>query len=410
MSIRTLSVCLAVALATPLLVTDAHAAKVSESKEADVPQVEMTGIEAFDSVFRQVKEIHDTLDRIQGRLDGATNAIAAAVGQPEGTSLAMSMWELKQQVQGPIDVKLQGTKPVLTVGGNGSAEAQAAIQKVNGAVVEVAQLPADLAQLPPQVMKLVEACKGFPAQLNPQLLADAGLKPLELPKIAKVLGRNVKATAATPQRIESLAATAKGVLTGIPDGLAATEAPTEEYLAEKKADKKAKKDTAEAGPVLATVLSPRVDAAMSAFHDAEVRQAMELLAQVDAELPRLNQPIPQQDLEALYQSQALVHMVGGNAAGASAAVAQALVIDPDADPMDHLGPEYAKLHKLMRKADLLQVVQVPVEGSGHALVSGQEVSGSSIELPAGRHLLQVERNGAWTSQFIWVQDGFSLTL
>ena len=58
----------------------------------------MTGIEAFDSVFRQVKDIHGTLDNVQGRLDTATNQIAAAVHQPEGTSLAMSMWELKQQV------------------------------------------------------------------------------------------------------------------------------------------------------------------------------------------------------------------------------------------------------------------------------------------------------------------------
>lgn len=415
MTVRTLALCLSVALTAPIALApvEAQAAKVSEKK--DIPEIEMTGIEAFDSVFRQVKDIHGTLDNVQGRLDTATNQIAAAVHQPEGTSLAMSMWELKQQVQGPIEVKMQGTTPKLTVGGNGAGEAEAAIQAVNTAALEVAKLPADLAQLPQQVMALVNSCKAFPSQLNPQLLQEAGLKPLELPKVAKTLGRNVKATAATPQRIESLVATAKGFLTGIPDGLQATEPPTEEYLADKKADKKAKKAKGnDPAPAIASsaVVTGHIGAAMSAFHDAEVHQAMQILAKVDAELPQSAEPIPQRDLEALYQHQALVHLVGGNAAGASAAVAQALVIDPDADPIDELGPDYAKLHKMLRKADVLQTIEVPVQGSGSALVSGLPVDASAgtVELTAGRHLLQVERNGTWTSQFVWVQDGFTLTL
>ena len=416
MNLRTLSLSLAVLTATPVITSTAHAAK-AEKVEKELPQIEMTGITAFDSVFEQVKGIHDTLDRAQGRIDGATNKIAAAVGMPEGTTLAMSMWELKQKAGGPVQVKMEGTKPVLSVGGNGGPEAQGAVKAINEAVVEAAGVPADLAQLPKQVLALVEACKALPGQLNPNLLKEAGLKPLELPKVAKVLGRNVKATAATPKRIENLVASAKGVLTGIPQGLKATEAPTEENLAaakaERKANKKAKKDKGPAEvAVAASAVGGRVGDAMTAFHDAEVQQALQILGQVDAELPASAEPVPQQDLEALYQSQALVHLVSGNAAAASAAVAQALVVDPDAKPLDHLGPDYAKLHKLLSKADVLREVEVPVNGSGRALVSGTPVDASSgkVKLTAGRHLLQVERDGTWTSQFVWVQDGFALTL
>jgi len=415
MTVRTLALSLAVLTATPVITADAHAAKAGKA-DKEVPEIEMTGITAFDSVFEQVKSIHDTLDSAQGRIDGATNKIASAVGLPEGSSLAMSMWELKQQAGGPVEVKMQGTKPVLTLGGNGGPEAQAAVAAVNEAVVDVAGVPADLAQLPQQVMKLVESCKALPGQLNPQLLQEAGLKPLELPKVAKTLGRNVKATAATPKRIDNLVSSAKGVLTGIPQGLKATEPPTEENLAAAKADRKAKRKKGRKGSdevvVADSMVGGKVGEAMTAFHDAEVQQALQILGQVDAELPKTAEPVPQRDLEALYQSQALVHLVTGNAAAASAAVAQALVVDPDAKPLDHLGPDYAKLHKLLSKADVLREVEVPVQGSGQALISGQEVSGSdgSVTLTAGRHLLQVEQNGTWTSQFVWVQDGFTLTL
>jgi len=412
---RTLTLSLAVLCATPVVAPTAYAAK-GEQADKELPQIEMTGITAFDSVFEQVKGIHDILDKAQGRLDGASNKIAAAVGLPEGSSMAMAMWELKQKAGGPVQVKMEGTKPVLTVGGNGGPEAQAAVKAVNEAVVEVAGLPQDLAQLPQQVMKLVESCKALPGQLNPNLLKEAGLKPLDLPKVAKKLGRNVKATAATPKRIEMVVSSAKGVLTGIPQGLKATEPPTEENLAAAKAERKAKKgkkggnDTEVAAA--SSVIGGQVDSAMTAFHDAEVQQALAILGQVDAELPKTAQPVPQQDLEELYQSQALVHLVSGNAAAATAAVAQALVVDPDAKPLDHLGPDYAKLHKLLSKADVLREVEVPVQGSGRALISGQPIDASNgtVTLTAGRHLLQVEQGGTWTSQFVWVQDGFALTL
>ncbi len=418
MTIRTLTLSLAVLAATPVVTMPAYAAKSDDAKQGkgELPQIEMTGITAFDSIFGQVKGIHDTLDSAQGRIDGAVSKIAVAVGQPEGASLAMSMWELKQKAGGDVQVKLEGTKPVLTVGGAGGAEAQGMINAINLAVVDVAQLPKDLAQLPQQVMQLVAACKEFPSQLNPKLLQEAGLKPLELPKVAKILGKNVKATIATPKRIEGVVSSAKGLLTGIPQGLKATEAPTEEYLAEQKADRKANKGKNKGGTDTVEIAQSRVGGmvgqAMSAFHDAEVAQALQLLGETDAKLPTITEPVPSSDLEALYQSQALVHLVSGNAAAASAAVAQALVVDPDAKPIDELGPEYAKLHKLLSKADVLREVEVPVSGGGNALVSGVPVTGAdgTVTLTAGRHLLQVERNGVWTSQFVWVQDGFALAL
>lgn len=409
------SLILALTLAAPIAPAFAGSSDAAQ-EDSGAPNIEATGITAFDSVFMRVKDIHDTLDSAQARIQRASDGIAVAVGQPEGTSLAMSLWTLKQTAGGPVDVQMQGTKPVLTIGGAGSAEAQGMVAAVNTAAVDVAGIPADLADLPQQVMGLVEACKAFPGQLNPQLLSEAGLKPLELPKVAKILGRNVKATVATPGRIESLVGSAKGFVEGIPQGLSATEAPTEEALASQKADRKASKadraanNKPSAAPELpATAIHAMVGDAMDAFRDAEVAQATQLLVQADATLATLSQPVPASELAELYQSSAVVHLVGGNAPAAMASVAQALVMDPDAKPLPELGPEYAKLHKVVAKADALRDVTVHVQGEGHALLSGTPVSDGTT-VAAGRHLLQIEQGGQWTSQLVWVQDGFTVQL
>jgi hypothetical protein len=316
-------------------------------------------------------------------------------------------------------------KPYITIGGTGSQEAQAMITQVNNAAAELATIPGELAQLPPQVQELVAACQQFPSQLNPQLLTEAGMTPMQLPKVAKTLGSNVKATAQTPKRIDNLVAATKGFIEGIPQGIAATEPPTAEAIAANKADKKAKKakpskaaGTAVAGGISGDVsdvpesrIGSLVGSALTAFHDAEVSSAVRILGQADAELGGMGEPVGLHELETLYQTTALVHLVDGNAAAASASVAQALVIDPDADPLKDLGPEYAKLHKFLSKSDIIRPVDVSVVGQGVGYISGRRVEGDeSVRVGAGKHLVQVRRGDQWVSQVVWVDTGYQLQL
>jgi hypothetical protein len=409
---------LALTASSPALAGSGASDALTEIREQEQLVIEATGITAFDSVFMKAKAIHDTLDGVQGRILGAQDKIAAAIGLPEGAPIRTSMWELKQKAGGPLEVKLQDGKPVLTVGGAGSAEAQQLVQAVNTAVADLAQIPNELAQLPAQVRELVAACQAFPGQLNPQLLAEAGMKPLELPKVAKTLGKNVKAVVATPKRVDTLVKASKDFLTGIPQGIAATEPPTEPVqVASKGKDKKEKapkggtSSVAAADDLPASPISAMVDDALASFHDAEVASAVQLLGQADASLANLGAPVPEHDLETLYQTAALVHLVDGNAAAATAAVAQALVVDPESRPLAHLGPEYAKLHKSLVKSGIIRTVEVPVSGSGVAYISGKRIDGAdSVRVATGKHLLQVKRGDQWVSQVVWVDDSFQLTL
>lgn len=418
---RTVTLLLLATASAPAFAGGASADALTELREAELPQIAETGITAFDSVFMKAKAIHDTLDKVQGRILGAQDRIAVSIGLPEGTPIRMSLWELKQKAGGPIEVKMEGTKPVLTVGGAGAAEAQGMIDAVNAAVADLVKIPQDLAQLPGQVQELVAACQQFPAQLNPQLLAEAGMNPLQLPKIAKQLGTNVKAVVGTPKRIENLISASKDFLTGIPQGIAATEPPTEPVAVAKtekgeKAPKAAKTTSAGTSDAVedegfSTPIGAMVGDALVQLNDAEVENAMRLLGEADASLVRLSSPVPRSELSRLYQTAALVQLVDGNAAAASASVAQALVVDPLSKPAADLGPEYAKLHKALAKSGIVRSVQVAVTGAGVGYVSGQRVEpGQSLVVAAGKHLVQIEEEDGWRSELVWITDGYTLAL
>ncbi len=70
------------------------------------------------------------------------------------------------------------------------------------------------------------------------------------------------------------------------------------------------------------------------------------------------------------------------------------------------------IHTLALCLAVAAAAPVLVQGSGAALLSGVPIDASegTVERIAGRHLLQTERDGVWTSQFAWVQEGSTLTL
>ncbi|MEZ4237276.1 MAG: hypothetical protein R3F59_14225 [Myxococcota bacterium] len=431
--LRHVSVLLMLAIATPALAGGGSADALAELREQELPSIEDTGITAFDSVFSKARAIHDTLDQVQDRIFTAQDRIALAIGLEEGTPIRMSMWELKQRAGGPIEVQMRDGKPYLTVGGTGSNEVKAMLEAVNQAAGDLAQIPNDVAQLPPQVQELVGACQQFPSQLNPNLLKEAGMNPLQLPKVAKTLGGNVKAVVATPKRLEGLVNASKDLLTGIPQGIAATEPPEEPMAiasgkhgsasedldddldapASSKPAKAKKGGTADASmPDLPTTpIGAMVADARSEMRDAEIEHAITLLGEADSSLQRLSAPISSHELAGLYETAALLHLVDGNAAAATASVTQVLVVDPTAKPDPELGPAYAKLYKALAKSGVVATVQVDVVGSGTAYVSGHEVEGGdTVTLAAGKHLLQRQQGGQWTSELIWVAQGDSIQL
>ena len=244
------------------------------------------------------------------------------------------------------------------------------------------------------------------------------MNPLQLPKVAKTLGANVKAVVATPKRIEGIVTASKDFLTGIPQGIAAVEKPEAPVQVGKskggkeKKEKKPKGGTADAvEDVPTTPVGAMVSDARAQLRDAEIDAAMKLLAEADASLNRLSSPISSAELADLYQTAALIHLVDGNATAATASVTQALVVDPVSKPNSSLGPEYSKLHKAISKSGVIHDVQVDLQGSGIGYISGRRVEGGqTIYVPAGKHLIQRKQGNAWVSEMIWIAEGDAIEI
>ena len=217
------------------------------------------------------------------------------------------------------------------------------------------------------------------------------------------------------------------MITGIPEGLKATEPPTVENVAAAKEQKKKAKgakgakgaDTAVAAaggtgdlalPV-GSVLATAVGGAWAAFNDAEIDQAKRMLGEAEAQLFTATVPLTADELGTLYQTRGMVYMVSGDAARASAAIAQSLIVDPGAEPLRALGPDFAKVHKSMAKVGLVQNVRVKIEGQGNALISGIAISPNSyVDVPAGAHLIQRQVGDSWTSEMIYISEGYTLSI
>jgi hypothetical protein len=56
-------------------------------------------------------------------------------------------------------------------------------------------------------------------------------------------------------------------------------------------------------------------------------------------------------------------------------------------------------------------VKIQVTGSGNGYLSGRPITGgSSIDVAAGKHLLQKQVDGKWVSELVWVSEGEAIQL
>jgi phage-related protein len=184
-----------------------------EAGEMETVVIEDTGIAAFDEVFAEVRAIHETLDNAYSQLSEANASIASALGLADGTPLADALADLKGKAEGKIEVAMDGTMPTLKASDAVPENVSSAIEAVNSAVGNISKTVTDLAALPEQVKSLVDKSKAFPSQLNPTLITESGLKPTDLPKVAKKVKNNVAATDKTTDKVTMVT----GELTGFVD-------------------------------------------------------------------------------------------------------------------------------------------------------------------------------------------------
>jgi hypothetical protein len=175
-------------------------------KTATVPEIQTTGISAFDPTFTQAKDIHAKVTgeatNIHTARDNATKLLGAATDAPFATALA----DLKGKAEGKIKVAMSGTMPKLSPDAALPDNVKQGVDAVNGLVDAGGHAVDTCVGLKKDAEQLVAAVKGFPGQL-PSLVSN----PLELPKKTKIIADNVTAVGHIPTEIDDLVKEVEGL-------------------------------------------------------------------------------------------------------------------------------------------------------------------------------------------------------
>lgn len=189
----------------------AHAApKGKAAAEPKLPKIEATGISEFDGVFMEAKAIHDVLDVEDTKLKEARKQLAIALGVAEDQPLKTAFDELLKKANGKIKTALKGKMPRLEASEAVPENVQTGIDSVNKLLDASESMIDHGVELGPKAKSLADACVAFPERLT-----NMGLDPMKLASASGKVLNNVKATGATPDRVDRLVKTSEGTFTDV---------------------------------------------------------------------------------------------------------------------------------------------------------------------------------------------------
>jgi hypothetical protein len=182
-----------------------------KAKEADpLPEIVMTGIGEFDGVFGKAKGIQDKLTSETASLKTARENVNTALEVATDSPLETALADLMKKADKKIGVAMDGRMPKLSASDAVPDNVQKGIDAVNGLVKAADSGITTAAGLKTDAVALAEEAKGFPGKL-PSLVKN----PMEVMSKGKVLGDDVKATAALADRVQLLIDEAGKILTDI---------------------------------------------------------------------------------------------------------------------------------------------------------------------------------------------------
>lgn len=170
-------------------------------KEKELPKIELTNISEFDSVFSKAKTIQDTLDQNHADLATSREKLNTTLGIATDAPLATALADLKTKASGKIKVAMKGGRPSLEPSEAVPDNVKAGIDAANALLDQAEKTVATAKQLLPEATSLVGACADFPGKI-PGLVSD----PVAVVKVTKTVGQDIKAIAATPDRINRMIA------------------------------------------------------------------------------------------------------------------------------------------------------------------------------------------------------------
>ncbi len=236
--IKKLAVVAAMLMLSTTLMSDAYAGKDKGKGKEAPPAIEMTGLESFDAVFTEFKDIDTKIGNAEKAMKVAKRKLNEALALEKGTPLKDGILDLKAKAEGKVKVGMKGKQPTLEASDAMPENVSNAIKAVNAMTKQLTISVDELASVPEDLKRLTEASSAFPASLKDEL-KSSGAKVTEAPKILKTLKGNIAATSKLPDRSAKVAGRTgnmmKMVVDTFPGGDEAPEEAPEEAPAEEAA-------------------------------------------------------------------------------------------------------------------------------------------------------------------------------
>jgi hypothetical protein len=180
----------------------------TEKKVKERKDMEVCGLKDLDAFFAKGQALLTKLRTNQDRIATARASLGTLMGLGADADMATALGELKALAVGSFSIKMEGIKPRVAVKPTAPPKAAQGVQAVNGLVDAMGRATLDLATLPKDAMALVNEAKALPAKV-PNMAKDAGLKPLEIPGVLKIVKNDIALLTTLPGEAQDLLAECK---------------------------------------------------------------------------------------------------------------------------------------------------------------------------------------------------------
>lgn len=184
---------------------DAFAKDKKKKKDKEDEGIQMTGIEAFDSVFKRVGEIDGRLAASEAELRTGKGNLNTALELKRGTPISDGIAELQDRAAGKVSLAVnKQAMPKLTVDQAVPSNVQSAVDAVNAMTVNFSTSLTELAALAPEIDGLVKETRKMPARLKDEFDGGALDMLFTLPKVSKALTHDIDITTGLAARSTSV--------------------------------------------------------------------------------------------------------------------------------------------------------------------------------------------------------------
>ncbi len=182
----------------------AHAKK--DKQELD--GIELTGIQSFDKVFRQVDGIDKRLSGAERDLKSGQRELNTSLELRKGAPFSDAISELQARAGDKLDLSMRsGAVPTLQVTDAVPSNVQHSVDAFNALTLDVSNALEGLAGIGPEIDALVRETRNMPANLKNEFKKDnsnlLGML-LEFPQTSKLLTHDLAVTRELPSRATSV--------------------------------------------------------------------------------------------------------------------------------------------------------------------------------------------------------------